>query len=213
MAWMRPEFDSRQVHNYPFNKMSKPTFVIEHLEKQVWRWCEIEYENAAKLISPYPLLITNLKRGKKSFEKFAKLEKKSIVDMDIRWERVCVLDPKATEELVPADKDKFDYFVFGGILGDEEFNGRTGKELTERMDKRVVLKHLGDRQFSTDNALFVTKMILDGKRLSEIDMKWQAEVEINDIESIILPYCYPLIDGKPQMSEALVDYLKRKKGI
>ncbi|HVY01589.1 MAG TPA: SAM-dependent methyltransferase [Candidatus Nanoarchaeia archaeon] len=193
--------------------MKKPTFVIEHLEKRVWRWCEIEYENASKLIKPYPLLITNLKRGKKEFSKFAKLEKKSITDLDINWERVCVLDPKATEVLKPEDKEKFDYFVFGGILGDEEFNGRTGKELTERMSKKVVLKHLGEKQFSTDNALFVTKLILDGKKLEEIKTQWQAEVDINEVESIILPYCYPLVDGKPQMSSALVEYLKRKKGI
>ena len=193
--------------------MKKPAFIIEHLEKRTWRWCEIEYENAAKLIKPYPLIITNLKKGNKVFEKFAKLEKKSIVDMDFNWERVCVLDPKAKEELKPEDKEKFDYFVFGGILGDEEFNGRTGKELTERMSKKVVLKHLGNKQFSTDNALFVSKMILDGKKLSEIKTQWQAEIEINEVESIILPYCYPLVDGKPQMSPALIRYLKLKKGI
>lgn len=193
--------------------MEKPTFVIEHLEKQVWRWCEIEYENSAKLIRPYPLLITNLKRGNKSFSKFAKIEKKSIVDLDLDWKRVCVLDPKATQELSSDDKDKFDYFVFGGILGDEQFNGRTGKELTERMSKQVALRHLGDKQFSTDNALFVTRMILDGKKLAVIPMQWEAEVEIKDGESILLPYQYPLVDGKPQMSPALVTYLKRKKGI
>lgn len=193
--------------------MKKPTFVIEHLEKRTWRWCEIEYENAAKMIKPYPLLITNLKKGKKGFEKFAELEKKSIVDMGLNWERVCVLDPKATEVLKPEDKNKFDYFVFGGILGDEEFNGRTGKELTERMNNKIVLRHLGEKQFSTDNALFVTKMILDGKKLEDIKTQWQAEIEINEVESIILPYCYPLIEGKPQMSPALIEYLKRKKGI
>jgi ribosome biogenesis SPOUT family RNA methylase Rps3 len=193
--------------------MKKPIFVIEHLEKRIWRWCEIEYENSAKLIAPHTLLITNLRKGKNEFSKFAKLEKRSIVDMDIDWKRVCVLDPKATTELTAEDRNKFDYFVFGGILGDEQFNGRTGKELTERMSKDVALRHLGEKQFSTDNALFVTRMILDGKKLSEIPMQWEAEVEIKDGESILLPYQYPLVDGKPQMSDKLVTYLKRKKGI
>jgi ribosome biogenesis SPOUT family RNA methylase Rps3 len=32
-------------------------------------------------------------------------------------ERVCLLDPQATEELSPGDGEIFDWFVFGGILG------------------------------------------------------------------------------------------------
>jgi ribosome biogenesis SPOUT family RNA methylase Rps3 len=32
-------------------------------------------------------------------------------------ERVCLLDPQATQELSPEDGDTFDWFVFGGILG------------------------------------------------------------------------------------------------
>ena len=31
--------------------------------------------------------------------------------------RVCLLDPQAEVELCPADAEKFDWFVFGGILG------------------------------------------------------------------------------------------------
>ncbi len=31
--------------------------------------------------------------------------------------RVCLLDPSATNELSPADGDRFDVFLFGGILG------------------------------------------------------------------------------------------------
>lgn len=30
---------------------------------------------------------------------------------------VCLLDPQAEHELVPGDGDRFDWFVFGGILG------------------------------------------------------------------------------------------------
>lgn len=31
--------------------------------------------------------------------------------------RVCLLDPQAPQTLSPADADRFDWFVFGGILG------------------------------------------------------------------------------------------------
>jgi ribosome biogenesis SPOUT family RNA methylase Rps3 len=192
--------------------MVNPIFVIEHLEQKVWRWCEIEYSNAAKLIYPFKLLLTNMGRSKKDFGKNSKSINKSIIDMKIDWSRVCVLDPKATEVLTPSDKDKFDYFVFGGILGDEEFNGRTGIELTKQLPESITLRHLGAQQFSTDNALLVTKMILDGKSLEKIPKQWQIEIEINDVESVILPYCYPLINGKPQISNDLIEYLKRKKG-
>jgi ribosome biogenesis SPOUT family RNA methylase Rps3 len=32
-------------------------------------------------------------------------------------ERICLLDPSAKQELEPADAEKFDVFLFGGILG------------------------------------------------------------------------------------------------
>ncbi len=191
--------------------MKQPIFVIEHLEKEVWPWCRIEYSNAAKLIKPWKLIIANV-NSKETFGDNVEIKKESIADMKLDWRRVCVLDPKAKEVLQPSDKENFDYFLFGGILGDEEFNGRTGKELTEKLPKKVFLRHLGSKQFSTDNALLVTKMILDGKKLDQIPMQWQTEIEINDVESIILPYCYPIVNGKPQISDELVEYLKNKKG-
>ena len=40
--------------------------------------------------------------------------------------RVCLLDPRATEVLAPEDADKFDVFLYGGILGDDPPRDRTG---------------------------------------------------------------------------------------
>ena len=186
-------------------------FVIEHLEKSMWPWCKVEYENSAKLISPYKLIVTNVKKGNYSFGKNSKIERRKFSEFDIDWKRVCVLDPKARKVLKTEDKEKFDYFVFGGILGDEKFNGRTGDELTMKLPSEVSLRHIGSKQFSTDNALFVTRMILDGKKLKDIKFENNVEVKINEIESVMLPYCYPLINGKPQISDKLITYLKRKK--
>jgi ribosome biogenesis SPOUT family RNA methylase Rps3 len=36
-------------------------------------------------------------------------------------EKVCLLDPAAKEELSPKDAEKFDVFLFGGILGTQLF--------------------------------------------------------------------------------------------
>ncbi len=192
--------------------MKEPIFVIEHLEKEVWPWCKIEYENSAKLIAPWKLIISNIDNNEKIAGKNIELKTESITDIKIDWSRICVLDPKAARVLEPKDKGRFDYFVFGGILGDEEFNGRTGVELTKRLPASVALRHLGDKQFSTDNALLVSKLILEGTPLENIPKQWQLEIEINDVESIILPYCYPILNGKPQISRDLEKYLRTKKG-
>jgi ribosome biogenesis SPOUT family RNA methylase Rps3 len=189
----------------------KKIFIIEHLEKEMWPWCIIEYENSAKLVKPNKLIITNVKEGKYKFGENADIEKKSVEDMQLDWKRVCILDPKAKVELKPEDKENFDYFVFGGILGDETFNGRTGDELTKRLPAQAEIRHIGNKQFSTDNAVFVTKLIIDGKKLNEIKMQDNAEISIKEGESVILPYCYPILKGKPQISSKLISYLKKKK--
>lgn len=36
---------------------------------------------------------------------------------NVPLERICLLDSEADETLCPEDKEKFDYFLFGGILG------------------------------------------------------------------------------------------------
>ena len=47
------------------------------------------------------------------------------------------------------------------------------------------------------------------------DMKFKDEIEIkvNDVESVILPFRYPIIDGRPSISDKIIDLLKKKKGM
>ena len=40
----------------------------------------------------------------------------------------------------------------------------------------------------------------------------RLEIELNDIESIELPYRYNLVDGKPFISPKIKQYLAKKKG-
>jgi len=43
-------------------------------------------------------------------------------------EKVCLLDPKAEQELAPEDGDgRFEYFLFGGILGNEPHISSLGR--------------------------------------------------------------------------------------
>ncbi len=187
----------------------KPIFIIEHLEPRVWRWCEIEYASISKIVGNKNIWFTNLKRGSKPLETYGKVIKQSVRELDLK--RVCVLDPEAQQTLTSEDKNKFDYFVFGGILGDYPPKKRTKKELTKFLPNASV-RNIGKKQFSTDNAVYVTHEILNGKKLEDIPFQNKITIQLNKIESIDLPYFYPIVDGKPRMSPKLLTYLKKKKG-
>lgn len=125
-------------------------------------------------------------------------------------EDVCILDPDAKHTLNPKEAKKFKYFIIGGILGDYPPKKRTKVELTKKL-KHAEARNIGKKQFSTDNAVYVLKQIISGKKLNEMKFQNKISVKINKIESIDLPYYYPLIKGKPRISKALVSYLKNKK--
>lgn len=185
----------------------KPIFIIEHLEPKVWPWCLIEYESISKITGKKNVLFSNVKE-KKILSRYGNVTSESVRTMQL--ERACVLDPAGTKELTPKEAKKYDYFIIGGILGDEHFNWRTKKELTRFM-KHVPVYHLGKGQFSTDNAVYVTKRISEGTALKAIPFQDTIEIPITSIESVILPYRYPLVNGKPRISKKLIRYLKHKK--
>lgn len=72
-------------------------------------------------------------------------------------ERVCLLDPKAEKVIAPEDADKFDVFLYGGILGDDPPRDRT-KELRKLGFEG---RHLDTVQMTTDTALGVTKKVVE----------------------------------------------------
>src|SRR3989344_1101563 len=121
----------------------------------------------------------------------------------------CILNPEASQLLIPKDSDKFKYFIFGGILGDYPPRKRTTEELTKFVKGKQ--RHIGKQQFSTDNAVYVVHEIAKGKKMNWIKFKNKIKIRINDIESIILPYYYPLIKGNPRISTELIKLLKNKK--
>ena len=154
----------------------KQTFIIEHLEPKIWRWCEIEYESASKIVGKNNLWITNVKRGSKKLSKFAKIFKQSVKTMSLK--NICVLEPTAKKTLSPNDTKKFKYIIAGGILGDRKLNKRTKKELTQFLPK-VEKRNLGKKQFSTDNAIFVAHKILSGTPLKKIKFINNLKIKLN----------------------------------
>lgn len=188
-----------------------PLFIIEHLEPQLWPWCLIEYESIAKIVGRKNLWFTNIaKKDVKKLAKWGSVFTESIKEKKIDLTRSCVLDPYAPQTLTPSEAKSFEYYIFGGILGDEKLNGRTEKELTKFLTQ-AHKRNIGTRQFSTDNAVYVTHQIVHGRSLNKQQFQDTLEIPMNAIESVILPYRYPLVNGKPRISSKLITYLKNKK--
>lgn len=190
---------------------SKKIFIIEHLEPKLWPWCLIEYEHISETVGEENLWFTNIKNGKdkKKLSKWGKVSKESITKINLP--NVCILDPEAKETLNPQTTKDFEYFVFGGILGDYPPKKRTKDELTKFI-KNAKAFDIGKKQMSTDNAVFVVNEIIGGKKLEDLKFIDGINIKINDIESVELPFRYTLVNKKPFMSKKIVEYLKKKKG-
>jgi len=116
---------------------------------------------------------------------------------DTNIEKVCLLDPKAEQELSPDDGDgRFEYFLFGGILGDDPPRDRTS-------ELRVLgfpTRHLGSVQMTTDTALGVTKIVVnDGVPLDKIPYVDFPTIRFNSKESVEMPFRYIADGAEPRL--------------
>lgn len=180
-------------------------FIIEHLEPKLWPWCLIEYKHISKTLGRRNVWFTNIKKSDvKKLSKFGKVFTQSVKSLDLK--NSCVLDPESKNTLTPQNS-KFDFFIFGGILGDNPPRKRTTPELTKFLPDAKCF-NLGVSQMSTDNAVYVAKKIVEGTPLEKISFQDGIEIRINKIESTILPYRYALVNGKPFYSKELLKYLK-----
>ena len=108
------------------NAQSK-TFIVEHLDPDLESWSSLEYAAiAAECHDPKYASHFVLSSVPKTLQLPPELrntagltiEHQSVEDLyNGRKERVCLLDPKAEEELSPSDGNFFEAFLFGGILG------------------------------------------------------------------------------------------------
>jgi ribosome biogenesis SPOUT family RNA methylase Rps3 len=190
----------------------KQIYIIEHLEPSLFKWCLIEYKNISKIVGKSNLWFTNIKRESKAsreLKKYGKVFEQSVKGMKLK--DACVLDPEAKETLTPKNSKACRYFIFGGILGDYPPRKRTKKELTKFIEN-VKSYDIGKKQFSTDNAVFVVHEIANGTKLQDMEFQNKLEIKTGKYESMILPYLYPLVKGKPNISPELVKLIERKKG-
>lgn len=201
-------------------KYSKMKYVIEHMEAGFTEWVILEYSTIIKELGKENLILTSLPAG--TTEKDIPQQ---LIDLGLQWttkevteigteslpivkERVCLLDPSAETDLVVEDSDKFDYFVFGGILGDHPPRDRTG-ELRKKYG--FVGKRLGNKQMTTDTAIRTTQLIIQSKTpFEEIKFIDYPEFRFNKNEATEMPFRYVLNkEGRPILPDGMLDLIKR----
>jgi len=181
-------------------------FIIEHLEPELYPWCIIEYKHISKIVGKRNLWFTNMKQKKiKKLKKFGRITTSSVKLLNLK--NTCVLDPESPRVLTPKKASKFNYFIFGGILGDNPPKRRTKPELTKFLPNAESF-NIGRKQMSTDNAVYTVKQIIRGIPLKKLRFKDEIEIKINNIESTILPYRYNIIKNKPLIFDELIAFLK-----
>ncbi|KLO06518.1 DUF431-domain-containing protein [Schizopora paradoxa] len=118
---------------------------------------------------------------------------KLMVQSSLPLDKVCLLDPKAELELTPADGDgRFNWFLFGGILGDDPPRDRT----SELRKLGYPTRHLGSVQMTTDTAVAVTKRVVeDHIKLGDIPYIDFPCLSFGPKEGAEMPFRYIAVDG------------------
>ena len=186
-------------------------FIIEHLEPELYEWCEIEYEHISKIVGKRNLIFSNIKNklGITKLKRNGIVQEKTISELN--FDNICVLTQYSTKILESNDKYQFQYFVFGGILGDNPAQKRTNKIIENLKIKKINFeaRNLGYKQMPTDVAVYVTKKILEGKKLSDFKFVDEVEIQVNENESINLNFRYVVDNNELIISEKLVGYLRK----
>ena len=179
--------------------------IIEHLDPRLWKWSYIEYKHISDFAGKENVIFTNI-HGPKTIEKLSKIGKVYTESVkELKFENACVLDPDAKETLTP--KDKFDYVIMGGILGDNPPQKRTKKEITSKMN--LPARNLGVRQMSTNTAGYVAWKISKGTLLEKIEFEEQLVIKVSDWEEIILDFPYVKENGKLVLPEGYIEIAKK----
>ena len=188
-------------------------FIIEHLESELYEWCLIEYRHISKIVGKNNLIFTNIKNKKeqKQLKKYGKVFDKNISELKLN--NLCILSQYSKKTLKTKDKNKFHYFVFGGILGDNPAKRRTQLLINGLKKSKIKFstRNLGNKQMPTDVAVYAAKNVFNGKKLSQFKFVDELEIGINENESVTLPFRYVVDKNKFIISEKLVRYLRKRK--
>ncbi|MEB3774594.1 MAG: hypothetical protein GSR86_06700 [Desulfurococcales archaeon] len=188
--------------------------LIEHMEDRVSRWVLEEYLESSRVAegAGMELIVT----GVSSDYDYAVLSSRGVnVSREHSWElcddpKTIVLDLWASRDLSPHEAMAGECFVIGGIMGDHPPRGR-GRLLTMHFDW-AAFRRLGPRQLSVDGAVKVLTMLRGGVSLDRIEFvespTFRIDTGLGSVE-VLLPFSYPVRDGKPWISSGLLRLLAR----
>ncbi|KAM0689770.1 hypothetical protein Q7P36_010641 [Cladosporium allicinum] len=196
--------------NATLDTTKKHTFIVEHMDPELEKWQILEYSTIASecasassqfILSGLPKHVSDLSQVEQSPSSVDDL----VSGAGIPKERVCLLDPRGESDLAPEDGDKFDVFVFGGILGDDPPRDRTA----ELRVKGFGGRRLGKEQLTTDTAARVTRIVVQEKiPLLEVPYVDRPSIQVSAAESVEMPFKYVKgKDGKAIMPEGMIDLL------
>ncbi|MEN2999956.1 MAG: hypothetical protein ABDH61_05220 [Acidilobaceae archaeon] len=186
--------------------------VIENLEERVGRWAVAEYAEASRVARErgVELVVSGYVTG----ELEAAMGRRGVRVMRdaarvLNRPDVILLDLWAPKTLGPEEALTARAFVVGGILGDHPPRGRT--MLLYDSYSSAARRNLGPYQLSVDGAVKVLLQVLEGKRVSEIPLVSPLRLNIEALTraEVVLPFAYPVREGKPWISEELVELLRR----
>ncbi|KAJ3106391.1 hypothetical protein HDU97_006376 [Phlyctochytrium planicorne] len=173
-------------------------------------WVKCEYAHMIKTVGKGNLILSGMTKDTLAAIpdtlEGAETTAKTVLEIT-EMEKVLLLDPAATTPLTPEDgKGSYEYFLFGGILGDDPPRDRT-KELRKL---GFATRHLGPVQMTTDTAVLVSHRILSGTPMEDLKFIDRPTVQLYKNESVEMPFRYLLNDaGKPIMPPGFLDVLKK----
>lgn len=192
-------------------------YIIEHMEEGFSEWVILEYSQIIRDVGKENLILTSLPSG--TTEKDIP---STLLDLGLQWttkecveledgkvekSKICLLDPAAEVDLGPDDERKFDYFVFGGILGSHPRIDRTG---ILRKKYGLAGRRLGSLQMTTDTAIRTTqKIVKDQTKFEDIKFLDYPEIRYNKYEATEMPFRYIVDgDGNPILPEGMLELIK-----
>lgn len=191
-------------------------YIIEHMEEGFSPWVKLEYCTIAQEVGGPNLYLISVSKDLEIPDEFRKLgivitdlevTRLQQIDPAFNIARVCLLDLSASLPLATSDSPNFDYFLFGGILGDHPPRDRTG----ELRKLGLAGRHLGKVQMTTDTAVRVTDRVLKQHvELDEIPYVDFPELKFNKHESTEMPFRYVKDEArKPVMPVGMLDLIRQ----
>ena len=197
-------------------------YVIEHMETEVSEWVKNEYTRMVSDVGASNLMFTNMKPNvncpaydseELTFLSGATLIPETFQEFhdakDGDRTKAVLLDERSDAVLCPEDSGKFQYFLFGGILGNvDELDMDRTKELRVQ---GYTLRHLGKEQMTTPTALAVSYRILhDQTPIEQLEFVDRPEYEITDAETLIIPFKYLANEhGEAIMADGNLDLMSQ----